>query len=154
MNVFVDTSVFVRHFYGIEKAVSLLNRVLNEENAVVTSHVIEETFFKLIYIETQRLFGKTGRFYLRGSFRKNPQKYKAVREYLEDFILDSISSGILELVPVNSSILNDSVRAAFSYSLLANDALIASTCKFYRIKHIATFDKDFARVPFLKLVKV
>ena len=40
------------------------------------------------------------------------------------------------------------------YSLLPNDALIAATCRFYGIRRIATFDDDFKRVKFLRVVKV
>jgi len=40
------------------------------------------------------------------------------------------------------------------YSLLPNDALIAATCRFYGIRRIATFDDDFRRVKFLKVVEV
>ncbi|AEA46572.1 PIN domain-containing protein [Archaeoglobus veneficus] len=38
--------------------------------------------------------------------------------------------------------------------LLPNDALIAATCKHYRIRKIATFDGDFKRVEFLEVVEV
>ncbi|WP_372864793.1 PIN domain-containing protein [Pyrococcus kukulkanii] len=38
------------------------------------------------------------------------------------------------------------------YKLLPNDALIAITCRHYGIKTIATFDEDFKRVKFLKVV--
>ena len=41
-----------------------------------------------------------------------------------------------------------------NYNLLPNDALIAATCKYYGISKIATFDEDFERVDFLKIVKV
>nr|WP_275425194.1 PIN domain-containing protein [Thermococcus chitonophagus] len=38
------------------------------------------------------------------------------------------------------------------YKLLPNDALIAITCGHYGIKNIATFDEDFKRVKFLKVI--
>ncbi len=154
MKVFVDSSVFIRHFYGEKEALKILNRILNEDTVYVNSHVVEETFFKLLYIETHRLFGKTGRFYLRDMFKKHLEMYKNVREYLQDFLLNGVSSGLIEVLPINASILNESIKIAFYYSLLPNDALIAATCKFYRIKHIATFDEDFSKVPFLKRLEI
>lgn len=38
------------------------------------------------------------------------------------------------------------------YRLMPNDAIIAATCQHYGIKCIATFDSDFKRVDFLKIV--
>jgi predicted nucleic acid-binding protein len=40
----------------------------------------------------------------------------------------------------------------FSYSLLPGDALVAVSCRHYGINTIATFDEDFKRVPWLKVV--
>jgi len=40
------------------------------------------------------------------------------------------------------------------YHLLPNDAMIASTCKYYGIKKIASFDEDFDRVKFLERIKI
>jgi len=33
---------------------------------------------------------------------------------------------------------------------VANDALIALTCKEHQIKYLASFDRDFDKVPWLK----
>jgi predicted nucleic acid-binding protein len=41
-----------------------------------------------------------------------------------------------------------------NYNLLPNDALIATTCKYYGIRKIATFDEDFKRVKFLDVAEV
>jgi len=47
-----------------------------------------------------------------------------------------------------------SKNIAYKYGLLPNDALIAAACKRYGIKYIATFDDDFKKVEFLKIVKL
>lgn len=39
------------------------------------------------------------------------------------------------------------------YGLLPNDALIAVSCRFHGIREIASFDDDFRRVDFLKIVE-
>ena len=41
---------------------------------------------------------------------------------------------------------------AVKYGLLPNDALIASTCKHYGVNIIATFDEDFKRIPWLRVI--
>ena len=38
------------------------------------------------------------------------------------------------------------------YRLLPGDAIIALTCKHYGIDTILTFDEDFKRVPWLKVI--
>ncbi|AIG97961.1 PIN domain-containing protein [Archaeoglobus fulgidus] len=70
MKIFIDTSVFIRHYYGSNKAVRILDYALNEEEAITSPNVIEETFFKLLYMETERIFGKTGKYALKDKFRK------------------------------------------------------------------------------------
>ncbi len=46
MKIFIDTSAFIRHFYGLDDAIKLLNFAVNENEAVTAHNVIEETFFK------------------------------------------------------------------------------------------------------------
>ena len=38
------------------------------------------------------------------------------------------------------------------YNLMPNDAMIAATCEHYKIKEIATYDEDFTRLNFLKVI--
>ncbi len=87
MKIFIDTSVFIRHYYGVERAIKLLDYIINDEEAVISPNVVEETFFKLLYMETERLIGKAGKFTLRDKFRKESEKFHAVRKYLKEFIL-------------------------------------------------------------------
>jgi predicted nucleic acid-binding protein len=43
-------------------------------------------------------------------------------------------------------------RTLIQYGLLPSDAIIALTCKHYGIYTILTFDEDFKRVPWLKVI--
>ncbi|AKG92353.1 putative nucleic acid-binding protein, contains PIN domain [Geoglobus ahangari] len=152
MKVFIDTSVLIRHYYGVDKSIRLLNFALNENDAVISPNVIEETFFKLLYIETERLFGKTGKYAVKDRFLKHREKFRSVEKYIVGFIIENVESGIIELLNVNSEILRKSVEIGFNYGLLPNDALIAAACKHYGIKKIATFDDDFRKVDFLEII--
>ncbi len=38
------------------------------------------------------------------------------------------------------------------YELLPNDAIIVATCKHYNIDTIVTFEEDFKRIPWLKVI--
>ncbi len=44
------------------------------------------------------------------------------------------------------------IQVMITYRLLPNDAQIALTCRHYGIDTILTFDEDFKRVPWLKVV--
>ncbi|MET1159486.1 MAG: PIN domain-containing protein [Thermoprotei archaeon] len=43
-------------------------------------------------------------------------------------------------------------KTMIEYKLLPGDAIIALTCKHHGIDTILTFDEDFKRVPWLKVV--
>ncbi len=152
MKIFIDTSAFIRHFYGIEDAIKLLDFAVNENEAVISQNVIEETFFKLLYLETERIFGKTGKYVVKEKFRKHTKEYKKVRKYMREFVMSSIRNGIIGLVEINEEIIRDSVEMAFDYTLLPNDALIAAVCKYHGIMKIITFDSDFKSVEFIEII--
>lgn len=69
--------------------------------------------------------------------------------------LERLKSFIIEFkikllpMPDDPDLLLDSVMV---YRLLPNDAAIAAACRYYEIKRIATFDRDFDRVDFLKVL--
>lgn len=68
--------------------------------------------------------------------------------------LERLKSFIIEFkikllpMPDDPDLLLDSVMV---YRLLPNDAAIAAACRYYEIMRIATFDRDFDRVDFLKV---
>ncbi len=53
---------------------------------------------------------------------------------------------------VNESIKHTALEAMRQFGLLPNDALIVSTCKHHGISTIITFDEDFKRIPWLKVI--
>ncbi len=154
MKVFVDSSVFIRHFYGIEKAVNILDFLVNGHEVFVSPNVVEETFFKLLFIECENKFGKTGKYTLREMYKKHADQFENVRLYVENFILEFMRAGIIRLCCINEEVLKMAVEISYKYSILPNDALIAATCNYYGINKITTFDEDFERVDFLEVVKV
>ena len=98
MKIFIDSSVLIRHYYGVEKAVKLLDFVINENEAFISPNVVEETLFKLIYIETERIFGKTGKYIVKEKFEWHKNAFSSVRIYMEDFLIESINSEIMILL--------------------------------------------------------
>ena len=45
------------------------------------------------------------------------------------------------------------IKYMTKYKLLSNDALIVATCRAHSIGDIATFDEDFKRIPWLRIVR-
>ncbi|MFA4640266.1 PIN domain-containing protein [Pyrococcus kukulkanii] len=103
-------------------------------------------------METERLFGCTGKFMVKKMFMQERERFDSVFKYLSEFILENIELGIIELLPPNKEILNEAVTLSKEFGLLPNDALIAAACKFCGISKIATFDKGFENVPFLEVL--
>lgn len=48
--------------------------------------------------------------------------------------------------------LEELIDSMIRYNLTPSDALISLTCKHYGIDTIITFDEDFKRVPWLKVI--
>ena len=57
----------------------------------------------------------------------------------------------ISILPINDDP-DDWSRAMIRYNLLPNDAIIAATCLKHEIAQIATFDSDFLRVDWLKVI--
>jgi len=151
IEVFADTTIFVSHcMVGDESLIKLL-----ENYSVYTSpNVIEESFYKSLYLKTEDLLGKSGKYLLKEHYIKEKQEYEPIFEYYSTFIRELVDNNSIILLPLTSEILFDSIKISWKYSLLPNDALIAATCKHYGIKKIATFDDDFKRVDFLEAVEI
>ncbi len=67
--------------------------------------------------------------------------------------LDELYSGDrLVFISITMQVVSDAAEIATKYRLLPNDGLIAATCRHYDINSIVTFDEDFKRVSWLKII--
>ena len=71
---------------------------------------------------------------------------------LQDFPSELQRENRLVYLPMTLEVVREANNIAAKYGLLPNDALIATTCKHYDISVIATFDEDFTRIVWLKVV--
>jgi len=58
----------------------------------------------------------------------------------------------LALLPIDGVSMRRVSELVEHYNLMPNDAMIAATCEHYKIKEIATYDEDFSRLNFLKVI--
>ncbi len=143
--VFVDSSVLVGLNLGDERAKDLVKTVIENGNVLVINPVVySETSFKVMLT----LAFQDG---LKGVYdlRKNMEKYSWVYGRIVDSLEALMKAGFLKMVAINWDILKLSAEIGEKYNLLANDAIIAATCKHYGIQKIASFDEDFRNVDFL-----
>ena len=56
------------------------------------------------------------------------------------------------LLPIDDIDLGHVDELIIRYNLTPNDAMIAATCEHHGIEKIATYDKDFTRLDFLKVI--
>ena len=142
MKVFFDSSIFIKYLAGIEDAKKLIDRVERGEWRGYTSDVvISEVAYGYL-----RLALNVPRYRLRDYVVKYIDR---VRELLEQDVYSLFID--FEHLPISVGI-DRLLEYIVSYKLLPNDALIVATCRTYGIDTIATFDKDFKRVPWLRVV--
>lgn len=143
MKVFFDSNVFLKYLAGVEEAKKLLDKVeCGEWKGYVNDVVISEVVYGYL-----RLALNISRYRLREYVVNYVDR---VGELLEQDVYPLFVN--FEHLPTNTGI-DTLLEYVVRYKLLPNDALIATTCKVYDIKDIATFDEDFARVPWLRIWK-
>ena len=150
--VVLDANLFINLMIETElteKAKFLLKKVVTNYKPIILSNIFEETIFILIR-EELKVRGNISRFhevidYIEKRDYKDMKLYKEFINLLNDLNIEFLT---------NRFDVSDFKDILEGYRLLPNDALIAATCRFYGIRRIATFDDDFKRVKFLKVVEV
>ncbi len=145
---YIDTSIILAILLETEKS-SLAQDILeaySEYKLVISGIAINEALYVATY-EYYRLKGE-----IKG--KHGLRKLIARKGYPKE-VLDTINSFLKDL---DVEIIGDHyehteyLKLLREYKLLPNDAQIALTCKHYAIGTILTFDEDFKRVPWLKVI--
>ncbi len=138
----IDTTVFDRTINQKQK--ELLFKLISKYRLVVPVNVLEEIFFRIIVVTIGSEIKSNKYFDIKEAW----EKCKATK------ILELIDKGYLEVADARYEDMKTAKEIEIKYKLLSNDALIAVISLNRKIKRIATFDEDFKRVDFLKIVKV
>ena len=145
---YIDTSLILAILLETEKS-SLAQEILEayaRSKFIISGIAINEA----LYVATYEYYKQKGEIKGRHSLRK----LIAEKGYPEE-VLDTINSFLKDL---DVEIINDYfdhteyLRILREYKLLPNDAQIALTCKHNVIGTILTFDEDFKRIPWLKVI--
>lgn len=139
----IDTNIIISFLFPTDKSERAREILETSNGPVTTMSVLEEA----AYVGLSLIYGCYG-------FKLRDQLKKGLTETANIF-LEKLKSFIAEFdikllpVPNDPDLLLDSVAI---YRLLPNDAAIAATCRYHEIESIATFDSDFNRVTFLKVI--
>jgi predicted nucleic acid-binding protein len=139
----IDTNVIISFLFPTDKSETAREILEASNGPVIIMSVLEEA----AYVGLSLIYGCHG-FKLRDQLRKElKETAKIFLERLKSF---TVEFGIKLLpMPNDPDLFLDSVVI---YRLLPNDAVIVAACRFYDIEKIATFDSDFNRVTFLKVI--
>ncbi len=146
---FVDSNVFIQLLYDGVRA-SEAEEFLDKYPLLVTSiGVVDEVLHFIIRREAMSKYNVRRAYDLR----------KLVRNQGIGFAKENLSKFISLLEELYAKIVTDAkaqpskiVTVMDNYRLSPRDAIISLTCKHYSINAILTFDEDFKRVPWLKVV--
>jgi len=147
--ILLDTNAIVYYLHRVEPYASKVKQILAErEDLAVTLRIVDEVIFTLIRLESWR--------------KLRIRKLDRLRDYIREHGLDDFEDAINDveelidrlgiLVLEDKGSLENILEIMKNHNLLPGDALIAITAKHYGIDTILTFDEDFKRVPWLRVV--
>jgi predicted nucleic acid-binding protein len=145
---YIDTSIILGILLETEKS-DLAEETIEEYSDwkfVISGIAINEA----LYVATYEYYKQKGKIKGKYSLRKLIK-----RQGYPDKVITLIDSILKDLgVEIISDYFNyqEYIKTLLNYKLLPNDAQIALTCKHYGIDTILTFDEDFRRVPWLKVI--
>jgi predicted nucleic acid-binding protein len=142
MRVLYDSNVLAKYLAGDERARLLVERAATGE---VEGYITEIVASEVIYIYLRLALG-VSRYKLKEVVARQNEIIKSL---LEEDVKPLLS--LFKLVTVEAS-LEDLLNLIENYGMLPNDTLIALAALKHGINTIATFDEDFKRIPWLKVI--
>ncbi|KCZ73503.1 putative nucleic acid-binding protein, contains PIN domain [Candidatus Methanoperedens nitroreducens] len=148
--IFVDTNIFVyalakkhRHKRTCEALLSKINQ--GEIIGFTSSTVVNELFHTILIWEVKLKYGDVD------IIRFIKERPDVISEcYVAYGALDDVFDSSIVILPLTLEVLQHAKTLSKKYNLLFSDAIHAASCEIYGIKHIASNDRDFDRVDFLK----
>ncbi len=144
----VDSNVFIHYLLEGELADEAERLLASYSDLAVTVGIVDEVEFVII-----RRLAKT---------RLGIKRLDRLKEHIRmkgfDFAIDKLEEYTEMLREFDITLLKDYaeprqlLETMKNYRLTPSDAIIALTCRHYGIDTILTFDEDFKRIPWLKVI--
>ena len=147
--IYVVSNALIYLLHNVRPQSDHVENILVQESRVYTSlRTIEETSYILVRIKATQLFSVKGIYQIKKVIEEHGLKFAKdeltkLREMIQDFGITVLSD------KADAEELHETMA---KYKLLPGDAIIALTCKHYGINTILTFDEDFKRIPWLKVI--
>ncbi len=145
--IFLDTNILYHILHNTPKTEQVLTLLEENPGDYVIDMVVHN---EIIYTSTMRYLehdhGVKGIYSVRRWIIKHgyPREViDAVRKLIKKLNIKLVSSAYTE---------QELYDTVLRYRLLPSDAVIALTCRHYGIGTIITFDEDFKRVPWLRVI--
>ena len=142
MKVLFDSNVLIRYLAGDEKVRTLVEKVIN---GGLSGYITETIASETIYVYLRLALG-VSRYKLKELIIKQDER---VENLLEEDVRPLLS--LFNLITPEASV-EELLNLIESYGLLPNDALIAVAALKHGISTVATFDEDFKRIPWLRVI--
>ncbi len=145
---FVDSNVLAYYIFRSEYTEEAARLLAEHEDLATSIRVIDEVIFLSIRrLALERLglrrLDKVKAYISKHGLNFALEKLTTLRDVIHD-----LNIIVLKDVASFEELLDTMVK----YNLTPSDALIALTCRHHNIKTILTFDQDFKRVPWLKVI--
>ena len=147
--VFLDSSAILHYLTGDPKARDIIEEA---PRLAVNSIVYSEVAFNLLKLLYTRKYGQYKFYDMKSKIAMLDHDILEGYSILQDFLGEIQRENRLLYLPITLEVVREASNIATKHGLLPNDALIAAACKHYGINVIVTFDKDFTKIPWLKVV--
>jgi len=147
--IYVDSNALIYLLHDVKPKSDLVVEVLSSSDEVYTSlRTIEEASYIIVRIHLSKHYGARGIHQIREIIRKyglEPVKGElaTLRRLLSEYNV---------VILQDKAAIDEIHETMIKYRLLPGDAIIALTCRHHGINTILTFDDDFRRVPWLKVI--
>jgi len=147
--LFLDSNAILYYLHDVKPYSQIVEDIASGEDELYTSiRVLDEAIFTIVRTKA----------WIKLGIRRIEKLREYVRKHGYGFFEEDINRLYKFLKEANIAVVEDRatpqelIEVAKQFHLLPADALIALTCRHHGIDTILTFDEDFKRVPWLKVV--
>ncbi len=147
--IYIDSNALVYLLHDVKPKSDLVVDILAKTDQVYTSlRTIEEVSYILIRINATRHYNVKGIYQVRDLIRRQGLTFVEKELVTLRKLLRENNIVVLQ----DHAKIEELHEIMIKYKLLPGDAIIALTCKYYGINTILTFDEDFKKIPWLKII--
>ncbi len=114
--------------------------------------VCSKVAFSLLRLFYGSAYGEYKFYDMKRRVEQRDERLMRAYSIVGDFLRELERENRLVFLLVTVEVVREAGAIAREYGLLPNDALIAGTCRHYGVSTIATFDDNFKRIPWLKVI--